>query len=157
VGTEWKRTCNAHHVTFDKIKPEWHLLDTLVYAVDTFFGIREDNVGFLVIACQYALAPAKKKSVSRGKSMGIESYATTIARPSWRTRSTRPSFDECVELSSGIKRRGLTVDVALETGHRIDVSERNRYESRTRRGRKRAVPGVPRYIKSTDLTLTAIR
>jgi len=32
------------HVTFDKVQPERHLLDTLVYAVDTLFGIREDNV-----------------------------------------------------------------------------------------------------------------
>jgi quinol-cytochrome oxidoreductase complex cytochrome b subunit len=51
VGTERRRRRNAHHVTFDKIKPEWYFLDTFVYAVDTFFGIRQDNVGFLVVAC----------------------------------------------------------------------------------------------------------
>jgi hypothetical protein len=55
VVTERKRTRNAHHVAFDKIKPERHLLDSLVYAVDTLFGVREDNVGFLVVACEYAL------------------------------------------------------------------------------------------------------
>lgn len=53
--TERKRTRNAHHVAFDKIESERHLLDSLVYAVDTLFGVREDNVGFLVIACEYAL------------------------------------------------------------------------------------------------------
>lgn len=50
---------HAHHVTFDKVQPEGHLLDTFVYAVDTFFGIGEDNVGFLVIACQHTLEPPK--------------------------------------------------------------------------------------------------
>jgi hypothetical protein len=55
VALERKRTRNAHHVALDKVKSEGHLLDTLVYAVDTLFGIGEDNVGFLVIACEYAL------------------------------------------------------------------------------------------------------
>lgn len=47
-------------------------------------------------------------------------YATTMARPSWRTRRTRPNVNElsCVE----DKETKRTVDVALETGHRIDVS-----------------------------------
>jgi len=65
VGTGRKRTrSNAHHVTFDKVKPERHLLNTLVKAVDTLFGIREDNVRFLVVACQHALFPTKKKIAS---------------------------------------------------------------------------------------------
>jgi hypothetical protein len=51
VGAERNRTRNAHHVTFDKIEPERHFLDTLVYTVDTFFRIREYNIGFLVVAC----------------------------------------------------------------------------------------------------------
>jgi hypothetical protein len=38
VGTGRKRTrSNAHHVTFDKVKPERHLLNTLVKAVHTLF------------------------------------------------------------------------------------------------------------------------
>lgn len=52
---EKEHAANAHHVTFDKVKPERHLLNTFVNAVDTLFGIREDNVGFLVVACQHAL------------------------------------------------------------------------------------------------------
>ena len=64
-GSKWgqggERTrINAHHVTFDKVKPERHLLDTLVNAVYTLFGIGEDNVGFLVVACQHALFPHPK-------------------------------------------------------------------------------------------------
>jgi hypothetical protein len=57
VGTERKKRTrgNVHHVTFDEVKPERHLLNTLVKAVHTFFGFREDNVGFLVVACEYAL------------------------------------------------------------------------------------------------------
>lgn len=55
VAPERERTCDAHHVAFDKVKSEGHLLDTLVYTVDTLFGIGEDNVGFLVVACEYAL------------------------------------------------------------------------------------------------------
>ena len=53
---------NAHHVTFDKVKPERHLLNTLVKAVHTLFGIREYNVGFLVVACQHALLPPRQKN-----------------------------------------------------------------------------------------------
>jgi hypothetical protein len=61
-GRGQKRTRgNAHHVTFDKVKPERYFLNTLVEAVHTLFGIREDNVRFLVVACQHALLPHPKK------------------------------------------------------------------------------------------------
>ena len=58
---------NAHHVTFDKVKPERHLLNALVKAVHTLFGIREDNVGFLVVACQHALFPHPKEAFESAK------------------------------------------------------------------------------------------
>jgi hypothetical protein len=66
LGTGGKRTRgNAHHVTFDKVKPERHLLNALVGAVDTLFRIREDNVRFLVVACQHALFPTPQKRLSQ--------------------------------------------------------------------------------------------
>jgi len=74
------------HVAFDKVKAEWHLLDTLVHAVDTLFGIGEDNVGFLVIACEYA------------------DYSASILK----------------------NEEYAAVNVTLETGHRIDLTERDR-------------------------------
>lgn len=64
VGNGERAEKNAHHVTFDKVKPERHLLNSLVNAVDTLFRIREDNVGFLVVACQHALFPTQEDCVS---------------------------------------------------------------------------------------------
>jgi len=42
------------HVTFDEVEPQGYLLDALIRAVNAFFGIGEDDVRFLVIACEDA-------------------------------------------------------------------------------------------------------
>jgi hypothetical protein len=41
---------HSHCITLDEIQPQWLLDDTLLDAVYPLFGIREDNIGFLVIA-----------------------------------------------------------------------------------------------------------
>ena len=50
-----QRAAYAHHITLDEIEPEGDLLDALVYAVDAFFRIRQDDVGFLVVTGEHAL------------------------------------------------------------------------------------------------------
>jgi hypothetical protein len=144
---------NAHHVAFDKVKPKRHLLNTLIKAVDTLFGIREDNVGFLVVACQHPLfnSPPRKKQKETRRQQNEErrnqrgrrrwwnwgggkqgKYTQRLWRVRLGERGERGLILFLSEMSCAEdKIRKRTVDVALETGHRIDVSLN---EAQTRRG-----------------------
>lgn len=46
---------DTHHLALDEVEAKGDLLDAVVDAVDALLGVGEDDVGFLVKACQSAL------------------------------------------------------------------------------------------------------
>lgn len=76
---------DAHHVTLDKIEAKWNFLNAFIHAVHSFLRIGENDVGFLIKARHYTLSRALRMA-----DMAEKGRRTTIDRPSWRMRSTRP-------------------------------------------------------------------
>jgi hypothetical protein len=79
----------SHHISFDQIEPQWDLFDALVYAVDSLFGVRQDDIGFLVESCQSSLQCLLVNFDERSFLNGQPDPLTTMERPSCKTSSTR--------------------------------------------------------------------
>ena len=83
-----ERRGDTHHVAFDQIEAKRDLFNWLVGTVDAFLAVGEDDIGLLVVACEGALGWFDVSG--REDDARTIGGLTTMARPSWRMRRTRP-------------------------------------------------------------------